>query len=196
MINKTDKLKQSVINEDQVAGLRRHSENINKIVVESLKEALLQLIGKKNFESITVTELCQKAGVSRMAFYGNFGSKDDIFTKIVTDMQSEMLERIGSPFRQELTLNWYIKMFQFVREKSNLLQPIFGAGFQDKYLAILNDIVLNYKDPHSNEPYLKLLWNGGIVNAVVYWLNNGLSETPEDMAQYCYKCFGSLNNYD
>lgn len=196
MINKTDKLKQSVINEDQVAGLRRHSENVNKIVVESLKEALLQLIGKKNFESITVTELCQKAGVSRMAFYGNFESKDDIFTKIVADMQSEMLERIGSPFRQELTLNWYIKMFQFVREKSNLLKPIFGAGFQDKYLAILNDIVLTYKDHHSNEPYLKLLWNGGIVNAVVYWLNNGLAETPEDMAQYCYKCFGNLNNYD
>lgn len=193
MAKQTDKTTQSVINEDQVAGLRRHSENVNKIVVESLKEALLQLIGKKNFESITITELCQKAGVSRMAFYGNFESKDDIFTKIVADMQSEMLARIGSPFRQELTLSWYIQMFEFVREKSNLLKPIFGAGFQDKYLAILNDIVLTYKDPHSNEPYLKLLWNGGIVNAVVYWLNNGLVETPDEMAQYCYKCFGNLN---
>ena len=68
------------VNSERLVGLRRHSEEVNKLVVESLQGALLQLIVKKDYDSITVTELCRKAGVSRMAFYGNFQSKDDILS--------------------------------------------------------------------------------------------------------------------
>ena len=121
-----------------MSGLRRHSEELNKIVIESLQGALLQLITKKPYDSITVTELCKKAGVSRMAFYGNFESKDDIIKKIVYDLQTELFLRIGSPFRQEVTYNWYLDMFRFSAEKSDVLKSIFCAGYQGKYLELVN----------------------------------------------------------
>lgn len=193
MSNNTDKKKKNVINEDRLAGLRRHSEEINGIVIESLQGALLQLICKKPYESITVTELCKKAGVSRMAFYGNFASKDDIFSKIVSDIQIEMLSRIGSPFRQSISLNWYVKMFEFVKEKAHILRPIFSAGYQDKYLEFVDAIVLRHKDMQQEETYLRLIWSGGIVNSVVYWLVNDLTETPQQMAEYCHQCFAGFN---
>ena len=168
MPNVTNKKSKTVNSEERLSGLRKHSEEINKLVVESLQGALLQLIGKLPYERITVTELCIKAGVSRMAFYGNFSCKDDIFKRIVSDLQTEMLMRIGSPFRQTLTLDWYVSLFVFVQEKSNILQPIFSAGYQDKYLELVNSIVLRHKDLQPNETYLRLLWSGGIVNSVVY----------------------------
>ena len=193
MRNVTNKKSENVNCDERLAGLRKHSEEINKLVVESLQGALLQLIGKLPYERITVTELCRKAGVSRMAFYGNFSSKDDIFKRIVSDLQTEMLARIGSPFRQTLTLDWYVSLFDFVQEKSNILQPIFSAGYQDKYLALVNSIVLRHKDLQPNETYQRLLWSGGVVNSVVYWLVNGMTETPEQMAQYCDHCFANFN---
>ena len=64
-------------------GLKSHNYNLNKLIKESLGEALILLMDKKAFSSITITELCKKAGVSRMAFYGNYSSKEDLLKKVV-----------------------------------------------------------------------------------------------------------------
>lgn len=43
-----------------------------------MEEALLQLMKTKEFATITVTDICEKAGVSRLTFYRNFDMKEDI----------------------------------------------------------------------------------------------------------------------
>ena len=182
----------NVINDERLSGLRKHSEELNRVVIESLQGALLQLVTKKPYDSITVTELCKKAGVSRMAFYGNFDSKDDIIKKIAYDLQNELFLRIGSPFRQAVTYNWYLDLFRFTAEKSEILKSILCAGYQGKYLELVNSIILRHKDMQTEDSYLRLLWSGGIVNAVVYWLSGDMAETPEQMAGFCDKCFASF----
>ena len=197
MSDVVSKNSRSVSNDERLSGLRRHSEELNRIVVESLQGALLQLITKKSYESITVTELCKKAGVSRMAFYGNFESKDEIIKKILYDLQNELFARIGSPFRQALNYNWYLDMFHFTAEKAEILKSIFCGGYQGKYLELVNSMILRHKDLQKDDTYQRLLWSGGIVNAVVYWLSDDMAETPEQMATFCDKCFATFyqNNY-
>ena len=39
---------------------------------EAITTALLQLLAKENLVALTVSRVCQRAGVSRMAFYRNF----------------------------------------------------------------------------------------------------------------------------
>lgn len=193
MSHEADKNSGNVIFDDRFFGLRKHSEQLNKLVVESLQGALLQLIVKKPYDKITVTELCKKAGVSRMAFYGNFDSKEEIFKRIVFDLHEEMLCRIGSPFRQKVTLNWYISLFNFIAEKSYVLKPIFGAGFQDKYLDYVNEIFLR-NNVQNEETYPRLLWSGGIVNVIVRWLESDMRESSDEVAEICYNYFANLHN--
>ena len=188
----TNKNTKRASTDERLSGLRRHSEELNKVVVESLQGALLQLITKKSYDSITVTELCKKAGVSRMAFYGNFESKDEIIAKILYGLQSELFVRIGSPFRQAVTHTWYLEMFNFAAEKAAILKSIFCGGYQGKYLDLVNSMILRHKDMQPHDSYQRLLWCGGIVNAVVYWLYNDMSETPEQMATFCDKCFATF----
>ena len=57
---------------------------------------------------------------------------------------------------------------------------------------MINSLILRHKDMQSEDNYLRLLWSGGIVNAVVYWLSNGMAETPEQMASFCDKCFANF----
>ena len=192
MTYETDGSRRSVNNEERLAGLRRHSEEVNKLVVESLQGALLQLIGKKPYDSITITELCRKAGVSRMAFYGNFQSKDDIFNRIVVDLHHEMISVVGSPFRRAFTDSWYGEMFRFVAGKSDILKPIFAAGYSDKYLRLVNSMVRRIPNLADEDKYLALLWSGGIINATVHWITGGCKETPEQMARYCSMCFADF----
>ena len=48
---------------------------------EYIYSAFLQLLDKKHYDDISVCEICTKAGVSRMSFYRNFESKEDLTFK-------------------------------------------------------------------------------------------------------------------
>ena len=41
----------------------------------NLKEALIAMLDKEDFEHISITELCRKAEVSRITFYSHYSDK-------------------------------------------------------------------------------------------------------------------------
>ena len=45
---------------------------------EMLHQALLSLIIEKDYEAITVEDICERANVGRSTFYAHFTSKDDL----------------------------------------------------------------------------------------------------------------------
>lgn len=55
-----------------VLGLISYNKELNYAIKEALQDALILLMKEKQYRSISVTELCKKAGVSRMAFYNNY----------------------------------------------------------------------------------------------------------------------------
>lgn len=183
----SDKIEFIVNNDGRLSGLKRHSRDVNRIVRESLQEAFLKTLEMKSFEDISITELCTKAGVSRTSFYHNFSSKSEVLMAIVSDFQSELMEVIGSPFRQKVTLEWFNGLFKLVQKRADVLKPIFCAGYQDKYLGLVNGVILRHENMSARETYLRLLWCGGIVNAIVHWLATDLKEPPEVMAKICHQ---------
>lgn len=64
---------------------------------QKLVDAALDLFFEKGYENVTVDDICEKAGVSKGAFYGHFKSKDQAvveeFLK-VDDYYQEMLPQI------------------------------------------------------------------------------------------------------
>ncbi|MDE7246397.1 MAG: TetR/AcrR family transcriptional regulator [Lachnospiraceae bacterium] len=51
----------------------------NELAKECIYTALLQLMEQNAYSDITVTDIAKRAGVSRMTYYRNYRSKDDIF---------------------------------------------------------------------------------------------------------------------
>lgn len=192
-VDASDKSVKSVNNVKKLSGLKKHSEELNKLVVESLQEALLKLLEIKAYDDITITELCNKAGVSRTSFYGNFASKDDVLKRIVVELQREIVARIGSPFRSPIGSEWYKDLFDMVKERANVLKPIFGAGFQNKYLELVNSVILRHSNMPYEETYLRLIFAGGVVNTIVYWLATDMKEPPEVIAELCKSYVVSYN---
>ena len=62
-----------------------YNETKNNIVKESLTDAIFNLMKNRKFNDITITELANKAGVSRLSFYRNFESKEDIIIKYLDE---------------------------------------------------------------------------------------------------------------
>ena len=53
----------------------------HRLAIDCIYEALIQLMEKKDYKDITITDITRKAGVSRMAYYRNYADKDEILLR-------------------------------------------------------------------------------------------------------------------
>lgn len=65
-----------------------------------MDEALLALLGKKDFEYITVKEICQAAGVNRSTFYLHYETIGDLVGECVGYLNQRFLTYIGPEQRK------------------------------------------------------------------------------------------------
>ncbi len=66
--------------------LRLSNIESNKITRECIETALILLMSEKDYSNITISEIVQRAGVSRTAYYRNYSSKEDILNTLLHDV--------------------------------------------------------------------------------------------------------------
>ena len=165
----------------------RNSENL--IVRESIFFALMQLMEKKKFNDITITEITNRAGVSRMSYYRNYVEKKEIILSYMDELFETYWENIHSKpqddfqsaclyfnyFRENKKLLFHILesgLTQFILEKHNLyLQTI----FKDLY----NHVTLE----STKEKYVIDFLSGGLFKTLISWAEGGMQESNEYMAK-------------
>ncbi len=177
-------------------GLLRHSREANELAKECLKSALVKLAREKAYKEITVSELCRTAGFSRMAFYRNYTIIDDIFHELATDMNTMVVNTVGSPFRIKTTREWYVCAFRLIAENRDAMELMFQENFQREWMDTVNSFVVHDPDFSGEEKYRRLMWSGGFENTVSYWLNTGMKESPEELADYCITYLPHLSHAD
>ena len=62
---------------------------------ERLQNALLDLLRTKELKTITVKEICDKAGISRNAFYQHYGYKEDLYDQMVARATERIRDSIN-----------------------------------------------------------------------------------------------------
>lgn len=175
------------MNEDRYDSLRRHSAESNALAKSCLKTALLALMREKSYKDLSVSELCRKAGVSRMAFYRNYRVVNDLFEDAARDLNGEILRAVGSPFRAGTSNDWYEQAFRLTREHREEVAVMFRENFQFAWMKVVNSLALHDPDFPTEKKVQRLAWCGGFENIVSWWLNNGMRQSDEEMAAYCVR---------
>ena len=62
---------------------------------EQFQNALLELLGTKELKEITVKEICDKANMSRNAFYQHYGYKEDLYDQMVAKATERIRESLA-----------------------------------------------------------------------------------------------------
>ena len=57
-----------------------------------MNQALIELLNKKDFEFITVKEICKKAGVNRSTFYLHYETLQDLLEECVENSNKKFIE--------------------------------------------------------------------------------------------------------
>jgi AcrR family transcriptional regulator len=150
-------------------------------VTEYLTEALLQLMIKKPFEDISVTDLCNRAGVTRMSFYRNFDSKEEILRQWITTITDDFLEESGISFKNDPLPVYFQKLFTHLQKHFDICLSIHRAGMLHIVKDEFDRVFLSIHEGDYDE-YKSYFLAGGVYNVFLLWLITGGRETPEQLA--------------
>ncbi|MCH4175943.1 MAG: TetR/AcrR family transcriptional regulator [Streptococcaceae bacterium] len=172
----------------------KNNENIqHQLTQESLYLALLELMEKESFSKITITKLVNRAGVSRMAFYRNYTSKEDI-------LMQHLDQKFNSYFEEILHLNditFYqiiYLFFRYTRLQKRLIRNLVNHNLDfiilQRYDLYIEQVISLFSftfDSSYSEKYLVDFISGGFYKLLIGWAKNDFYETEEVMAQFLQK---------
>ncbi|MCP1224932.1 TetR/AcrR family transcriptional regulator [Sebaldella sp. S0638] len=162
------------------------SKEMQKFHSKSLiVQSLLYLMRKKSFHEIKITEICNKAGVSRLSYYRNFESKEDIVLYYFNDNFEKIMERIikmeNISYKQliEILFSHFMIHLEdnklFFRDKLIYLISISSDEYLKKFMKVV------FKDNSHDDFILKFL-QGGIMNIMIGLMTGEESHSVEDIA--------------
>ena len=157
-------------------------------------DAFKYLLKNKKYDDVSVCDITEKAGVSRMSFYRNFKSKDDLLYQGI-----------------DVIFNNLRKSFQDSENKSiyTISKLIFETfkNYKDELFSIANNKVTQHivetvperlKENTSTDymnktsKYVPVFYYGALTTVLFNWLKSGAEETPDEMA----KLIAGLINFD
>lgn len=74
--------------------LTGHEDLRVKRTIESIKRAFEELICEKDYEKITVKELCDRATINKKTFYNYYPTLDDLLAEMQRQLSAKYIERV------------------------------------------------------------------------------------------------------
>ena len=74
-----------------------------------MNQALIQLLNKKDYDFITIKEICKKAGVNRSTFYLHYDNIDDLLYETIENLNKEFHNLHLSKSDIDLMINYFRK---------------------------------------------------------------------------------------
>ena len=123
----SDKLRQNDINcsTKQNKSMRPQAVLSRRLAVEGM----FQLMKEKRFDDISISEICDRGGISRQTFYRNFDTKEDVISYYVHHLVGRHLQQITADmdtdirsFFENLPFPEYFLRFLYENQKMYLLR--------------------------------------------------------------------------
>ena len=159
-----------------------------------IAQCLLDMITKENYEDITITELCQRAGVPRNTFYRYFANKEAVLRYLLEDSLREVLLKVVQTYHtsQEREMIYHIaNWLRFYKEQERV-----WALFDDKLHGILiGQVVAHYGsllDPINKLDFRNQQTKGiifyayGMQGILDVWRHFGYEQSEEEVAVQLY----------
>ena len=165
---------------------------------EFIIEAFSLLLQNKEYDKISVSDVCKKAGVNRSTFYAHYTDIYDLMKSIesnLSDSMNEIFIKYASGIETQSQL--FLDLFNFVKE-----YKYFYIAYLSGHITSTSFDFVN-REPFRSTIEKESLSRGYISSAGVnyhiaffatgvseifrIWLINGCKESPEEMAEILKK---------
>lgn len=159
------------------------NESRNAYVVEHLTRSMLALLEEKPIAEISISELCDKAGVGRTSFYRNYKDKEDIVKAHIRHLFQDWVDQWNAspaPSVKE-TVRIIFSHFEANRNFYSLLN-------QRGLVYLLKDIILDLCG-FNPEQDMVAAYSSAYVGFFLYgwievWFRRGMKDSTEELIAY------------
>lgn len=159
-----------------------------------IKSAFLELVDEgKSPEEITVTSLCQRAGIHRSSFYLHYAVPTDILAEIDKETAAKMGMFLMS-LSEERPEEGVVALLRFVQDNDCLFRTILLTAKGEKLVdSFLSQGVVGIRESDLEEAarpalsYLQAYLCGGSRDVLRKWMNNDYRESPQYIAELLTK---------
>ncbi|WP_459904689.1 TetR/AcrR family transcriptional regulator [Enterococcus thailandicus] len=146
---------------------------------DKIKKALIILLSQKNFDKISVTEICDEAHVSRVTFYKNFVDRQDVLNQII----NEFTKKLDNVFSNRINVLNPIDFSNINVFKSSLMPHVLEII---SFLYHEKDVIQIFMTTSSEVDILKIIYDLFLTHFKT-WLPQKfhLNYSPETLNQYC-----------
>ena len=175
-----------------------------------MDEALITLLEKKDFEYITIKEICETAGVNRSTFYLHYENTSDLLketTRYIIDKHLAYYEidekRISLQFeackREALlfiTDAYLVPYLTFIKDNQRLfkvaIKQFHSMHMDDVYHQmfehIFSPILARFCVPETERAYVMKFYLTGVFAIVMEWLDKNCSDDMETVIKVITDC--------
>ncbi len=160
-----------------------------------IQESLVRLMSRKPIAKITVKEICEGADVNRSTFYAHYQDPYDLLLKIKQEVLEEInrwLNDLVSPMDGASAGQIMKLVFEYVLNNAELCKVLLGEygdeKLQEEIMMIAQARVMQEWPGNAiaSEGLSEYLVQFGVfagASVIKKWLERGLKEPPEEMAE-------------
>lgn len=162
---------------------------------KALKDALLSLLSRRQFDKITVNDLCEEAVVSRTAFYAHFEDKYALLKFSLEEIEKEIKD-----FESEHTDSEnIIRMNEYIRDNAKMLKNLMNESNTEAMSILIGMLTqdmgrkIHVAEKMSSYDYaLVNFCAGGFANLLLWQLNNNFPMDSGNFGEYVDKLLKKL----
>ena len=171
-----------------------HRTRVTKMLI---RRAFTDLLRVKPVQSISIKELCEKAGVNRGTFYAHYRDVNDLLAQVEESVFLR-LEEISVTNRSrsgdDALFTYLTDVMTLCRDSADIYRALVirnnDMDFQQRLLEALKSHYMRSFVEHSSsaaardQEYFCSFAVHGMLSMTNDWMESGLRETPEEIARY------------
>ena len=179
---------------------------------EKMHNALITLLNKKDFELITVKEICELAEVNRSTFYLHYDNSYDLLKETIEAVYKDFFSRFSADGNKEINLKensdeelflitpkYLMPYLEFVEDNRKLFfimyekNEMMGAEktYEKWFKEIFGPILTRFGVSQEEQPFIMIFYLKGIIGIINEWLARDCKESKETIISIIQKCIPS-----
>ena len=166
---------------------------------KALHDAIIALLNQRNFNHITVHDLCAAALISRATFYAHFRDKYDLLGYLLSEIKERIVKDVYRYDELEEAVN------QFICENKKLISHILKDANSEtltlirRFMSSIVELAIKRKISDEISPQHTILFNffiGGLVNLLTWIVENDYPPEITMMNTYLYEMLEIVTVWD
>jgi AcrR family transcriptional regulator len=155
-----------------------------------LRESLLTILQTKPISRISVTEVCQAAGLNRGTFYAHYADPYELLTQIESDLYRELEDALAKDIAREDIDVLLSNIMGVLSRNRDMCRVILGenggAQFLSKILGMAREFFVHAWAckkgvPEGTADFIYRYLSAGSVDVIRYWLLNGDARAQDEV---------------